>query len=76
MEWTDADEAASRKQGWGVYRYGATYPGSEARLYRRRGFNRWKDNAEFLRWFEQQVIAGDELCIKARTHQVFRALTK
>lgn len=67
-DWTNDDAIAARKQGWGVYPYSGG-------LYRRRGANRWGSTIEFQRWFERQVLAGDELCTKARAYQVYLSLT-
>ena len=68
MDWAKEDALAAHKQGWGVSDWSGQF-------FRRRGFNRWKDNAEMERWVRRQAAAGDPLCMKAVAFATFKALT-
>lgn len=68
MKWTKEDYLTSWKHGWGIDPDTGT-------PFRRRGFNRWKDTPEMVRWLYRQAEAGDPLCSKAVAYSTFKKLT-
>ena len=66
--WTVDDAKEAWKQGWQMS--GVNTP------IRRRGFNRWGNYPEFLRWLQRRAEAGDPLCSKAVALKVAEELTR